>query len=113
MERRGAKADVSRVQMLPTYGKTYGARWISLGVTRRSLLLNMWLPSDGWLLLIWAGLCCLALVHEIIGRALFYVLVTPTTMPGAFFWNNKYFENHARKTGLANMPQVGVVPGCH
>jgi hypothetical protein len=55
----------------------------------------------------------LALAHEIVGRALFYVLVTPTTMPGAFFWNNKYFEAHARKTGLANMPQVGVVPDSH
>ena len=60
-----------------------------------------------------ATLFVLALAHEIVGRALFYVLVTPTTMPGAFFWNNKYFEAHARKTGLANMPQVGVVPDIH
>jgi hypothetical protein len=51
--------------------------------------------------------------HELIGRALFYVAVIPTTIPGAFFWGNKSFQEHARKTGLANMPQVGVAPGKH
>ena len=49
----------------------------------------------------------------LIGRALFYVLVIPTTMPGAFFWKNKGFEEHARDVGLADMPQVGVVPHLH
>jgi len=53
------------------------------------------------------------LAMTIISRALFYVLVIPTTMPGAFFWKNRAFEEHARKTGLANMPQVGVVPDTH
>jgi len=48
-----------------------------------------------------------------IGRALFYVLVIPTTMPGAFFWRNQGFEDHARETGLARMPQVGVLPDAH
>ena len=114
LERRGAEADVSRVQMLTTYGKTYIARWISFAVLfGTALLFTAWTPPDGWLLIAWATLFCLALAHEILGRALFYVLVTPTTMPGAFFWNNKYFEAHARKTGLANMPQVGVVPNAH
>jgi hypothetical protein len=49
----------------------------------------------------------------VIGRALFYVLVVPTTMPGGFFWKNKDFEQHARDIGLADMPQVGVVPLAH
>jgi len=53
------------------------------------------------------------LAMTIISRALFYVLVIPTTMPGAFFWKNRAFEEHARETGLANMPQVGVVPDAH
>jgi len=53
------------------------------------------------------------LVTAVVGRALFYVLVIPTTMPGAFFWKNKGFQEHARETGLANMPQVGVVPDAH
>ena len=42
------------------------------------------------------------LTSAIFGRALFYVLVIPTTMPGAFFWRNKGFEEHARETGLAD-----------
>lgn len=53
------------------------------------------------------------LSSAIIGRALFYVLVIPTTMPGAFFWRNKGFQEHARETGLAEMEQVGVLPDCH
>lgn len=44
-----------------------------------------------------------------ISRSLFFVLVIPTTMPGAFFWKNRDFVEHARETGLAEMPQVGVV----
>jgi hypothetical protein len=31
-------------------------------------------------------------------------------MPGAFFWRNKGFEEHARATGLAARAQVGVAP---
>jgi hypothetical protein len=34
-------------------------------------------------------------------------------MPGAFFWKNKGFEEHAQDIGLAEMPQVGVVPVLH
>lgn len=114
LRRRGAEADVSRVAMLTTYGKTYIARWLSLALLASSLLsLLFWTPSEGWLLAAWSMLTVLALAHEIIGRALFYVLVTPTTMPGAFFWNNKYFEQHARETGLAAFPQVGVVAKIH
>jgi len=52
-------------------------------------------------------------VTATIGRAMFYVLVVPTTMPGAFFWKNKGFEAHARDSGLAQMPQVGVVAETH
>jgi hypothetical protein len=48
------------------------------------------------------------LMSAIIGRALFYVLVIPTTMPGASFWKNKGFAGHAREVGLADMPQLGV-----
>jgi hypothetical protein len=48
------------------------------------------------------------LVMAAFGRSLFFVLVIPTTMPGAFFWKNKGFEEHARKTGLADAPQHGV-----
>jgi DMSO reductase iron-sulfur subunit len=114
LARRGAEADVSRVQMLTTYGKTWLARWASLGMlTVGALVAGLSPPGGGLALILWGTLSVLAVVHEIVGRALFYVLVTPTTMPGAFFWNNKYFEHHARKTGLAQMPQVGVAPEAH
>jgi hypothetical protein len=53
------------------------------------------------------------LFRKTAGRALFYALVIPTTMPGAFFWRNKGFEEHARESGLARMPQVGVLPDAH
>ncbi len=36
------------------------------------------------------------------------MLVIPTTMPGAFFWKNRGFVEHAREVGLADMPQLGV-----
>jgi len=52
-------------------------------------------------------------VSALIGRALFYVLVIPTTMPGGFFWKNKGFEEHARTTGLADRERVGVAPSSH
>ena len=58
---------------------------------------------------VFALLALTTLSAAILGRALFYVLVIPTTMPGAFFWRNKGFVEHARETGLADMPQVGVV----
>ncbi len=54
-----------------------------------------------------------ALVTAILGRALFYAVVIPTTMPGAFFWRNSGFVAHAREVGLADMPQLGVVRERH
>jgi len=63
--------------------------------------------------MVWIGLAVSILTMSIIGRSLFYVLVIPTTMPGAFFWKNKGFEEHARETGLADLPQCGVVSKSH
>ncbi|HEC07026.1 MAG TPA: aspartate carbamoyltransferase, partial [Thiolapillus brandeum] len=59
-------------------------------------------------LLFFGLLAVLSLGVAILGRAMFYVMVIPTTMPGAFFWKNKGFVEHARETGLADMPQLGV-----
>jgi len=60
-----------------------------------------------------AGFILSILVMSVVGRALFYVLVIPTTLPGAFFWRNRGFQQHARETGLARLPQAGVVPDMH
>jgi len=66
-----------------------------------------------WVLAGWVLLAISVLLTSAVGRALFYILVIPTTMPGAFFWKNKAFEQHARDIGLADMPQVGVAPDVH
>jgi hypothetical protein len=50
------------------------------------------------------------LAGELIGRALFYSVVTPTTMPGSLFLNNRGFEQLARDTGLAKDQMAGVFP---
>jgi DMSO reductase iron-sulfur subunit len=92
-----------------TYGYPY---WLRNGLLGLSLLLVPVIAVTGNPLL-FAPLALATVTASILGRALFYVLVIPTTMPGAFFWRNRGFEEHARTTGLAAMPQVGVVIGRH
>jgi hypothetical protein len=101
-----------------TFGKTFLLRnvLLALNVLLAVALLAAMLMQPGFgapTLLGWGVVGAIALVTSLIGRALFYVLVVPTTMPGAFFWKNKGFEEHARDVGLANMPQVGVAPLRH
>ena len=59
-------------------------------------------------ILAWSILAIFLLTSAVIKRSLFFALVIPTTMPGAFFWKNEGFQQHAKETGLAKMPQVGV-----
>ena len=61
----------------------------------------------------WLFAALVGLGTSTVSRALFYVVVVPTTMPGAFFWRNKGFEQHAREIGLAANPAVGVAPNGH
>ena len=111
---RGGEAAASHQEQRTRYGKTYLLRNIGIALGIALVALLGFARLDGG-----AGLLSLIVIAAIviataaIGRALFYVLVIPTTMPGAFFWRNKGFEEHARKTGLANMPQVGVLPHAH
>ncbi len=89
-----------------TYGYPY---WLRNGLLAISLVLAIGMAvtssssAIGFILL-----SVMVLTMAIIGRSLFYVLVIPTTMPGAFFWKNKGFIEHAREVGLADMPQLGV-----
>jgi DMSO reductase iron-sulfur subunit len=100
-----------------TFGKTYRLRNALLGFNLLLALAAATAAAAGLAgLVLWAALAVAALLlvaTSVIGRALFYVLVIPTTMPGAFFWKNKGFEEHARAVGLAHLPQVGVVPLRH
>jgi len=100
-----------------TFGKTYLLRnyLLGLNIVAACILLGLQfaqLVGDS-LLFAWLGLALLNCITALIGRALFYILVIPTTMPGAFFWKNKRFEEHARDTGLADNPATGVAPLAH
>jgi len=97
-----------------TFGKTYVLRNVLLASSALLMLAVATLPLITPLLLaLFIGAALISVLTSFVGRALFYVLVIPTTMPGAFFWRNKGFEEHARDIGLAHMPQVGVVPDAH
>lgn len=110
----GGEAAASHFEQLTKFGNTYILRNILLatgGVLALSLSATI---IDGTLAYALWLLTALAIaMTALISRALFYVLVIPTTMPGAFFWRNRGFQEHARETGLAEMPQVGVVPDTH
>ncbi len=114
LEHQGGEAAASHYRQRTTYGKTYIARNIGLALTLAATLLLAVSGLDGiagytgWVL---AGMLMTAVA--VVGRSLFYVLVIPTTMPGAFFWHNPGFQEHARETGLAEMAQVGVVTDKH
>ncbi|MBL4828218.1 MAG: dimethyl sulfoxide reductase anchor subunit, partial [Spongiibacteraceae bacterium] len=97
-----------------TFGYTYQLRnnMIALNFLLAGVVVAGVLPAVLHvlaLLVLAAGIMATALI----GRALFYVLVVPTTMPGAFFWRNKGFVEHARDIGMDHMPNSGVVPARH
>lgn len=97
-----------------TFGKTYYLRNALLAVNLiAAAALGISGLAGAWGLAAW-GIAALSIVAvALAGRALFYVLVVPTTMPGAFFWKNKAFEQHARDIGLAANPAVGVAVSDH
>lgn len=88
------------------YGNAYWLRNALLITT--GLLATVMLVSSSSSPALFGVLFLLAITFNVIGRALFYVVVIPTTMPGAFFWKNAGFVAHAREVGLADMQQLGV-----
>ncbi len=114
MQQQGGEGAASHYEQRTTFGKTWILRNIGLltGIIMVSVLglsgLDGWYAAWGWALA-----AVIVILTALIGRALFYVLVIPTTMPGAFFWRNRGFQEHAREAGLADMPQVGVLPDTH
>lgn len=93
------------------YGNAY---WLRNVILLAALLLSTYMLLAGMQSVIaFALLAVLALASNVISRALFYVVVIPTTMPGAFFWKNDGFVEHAREVGLADMPQMGVAYETH
>ncbi len=108
------EAAASHYEQMTTFGKTYMLRNVGIILSivfAGSLLFGQ---IDGlYAYLAWFAVGLLIVTNSVISRALFYVLVIPTTMPGAFFWRNKGFVEHARETGLAEMEQMGVLPDQH
>ena len=112
--KNGGEGAASHYVQRSTFGKTYLARNIGLFVSTLAVAGLAMSPLAGTFGLVgWLLTALIITVTAVIGRALFYVLVIPTTMPGAFFWRNQGFVDHARETGLANMPQAGVIPDIH
>jgi DMSO reductase anchor subunit len=109
MEGASHEGAASYYHQVTEYGKSYGLRngLLAFNLALAIVIAVMGLSGViGYL----AGLVLVIsmLVMAAFGRSLFFVLVIPTTMPGAFFWKNKGFVEHARATGLADAPQHGV-----
>ncbi len=114
MKRSHSEGAVSHYEQTTTYGKSYLLRNFLLAANIIAVaLVSIYGLSDVFGTLVGITLSLSIFISAILGRALFYVLVIPTTMPGAFFWRNKGFEEHARETGLADMPQTGVLADNH
>jgi len=114
LKHAGGEAIAAHVEQTSSFGKSYWARNIGMATSMLACVSLAGLASVNIVpVSAWFAVSVLMVVCAVVGRALFYVMVIPTTMPGAFFWKNKGFQEHARETGLASMPQVGVVPNLH
>ena len=114
LKRAGGEGMASHHEQSTKFGNTYFLRNTGIGSALLLLvLIGLLHPQGNAAVALWLASALLVVGTALIGRALFYALVIPTTMPGGFFWRNKGFEEHARATGLAEMPQVGVLPDCH
>ena len=105
MQASGNEGAASYYRQVTQYGNSYILRNVLLGL---SLLLATFIAINGFNLAIGLILMLFMLISCAFGRSLFFALVIPTTMPGAFFWKNEGFVDHARATGLADAPQHGV-----
>jgi DMSO reductase iron-sulfur subunit len=115
LKKNGGEGAASYHLLTSQYGNTYITRNIVLGISIVAVIVSssIELPEAWHGLILWSVLAGVILLMSLVSRALFYVMVIPTTMPGAFFWKNKGFEEHARETGLAKLPQVGVIQCSH
>jgi len=111
---KGREGAVSYYEQVTTFGKTYNLRNVLLMVNLLAVIALAFIDASSMLVLLaWSTLALSVISVAVVSRAMFYVMVVPTTMPGAFFWKNKGFEEHARESGLAKMPQVGVIADVH
>ena len=111
---QGGEGAAAHFDQTTKFGRTYMMRNLGLmsGIVLTLVMMVIDLNEYASLVLLLATVL-VVLITAVVGRALFYALVMPTTMPGAFFWRNEKFQQHARETGLAKMPQVGVIYETH
>ncbi len=111
---KGREGSVSYYEQVTTFGKTNILRY---GLLTANILISAALIFVAEVsvvsIAVWLILSLSMVIASIISRAMFYVMVVPTTMPGAFFWKNKGFEEHARETGLADAVQAGIISNAH
>jgi Na+/serine symporter len=114
MQQRGGEGAAAQMLQTTKFAYSYLMRNILLALTLLGMLGFVVLAPAGIMATsLWALMALATVIFAVVGRMLFYALVIPTTMPGAFFWRNPAFQQHARETGLAKMPQVGVVMDAH
>ncbi len=114
LKRRGGEGAASHVEQTTGFGYTYWTRNTLLGLAAVGAVALTLANTGGALgLALWLSVGAAIVAAAILGRMLFYALVIPTTLPGAFFWRNRAFEEHARETGLAVLPQTGVATHAH
>lgn len=105
----GGEGEAAFQVQFTTFGKTVFVRNVMLGIILSLLGLSLFVTMTTSVAVVhWFIQTGAIIVTALVSRALFYVCVIPTTMPGAFFWKNPGFQQHARQSGLANLPQVGV-----
>lgn len=110
----GGEGEAGHYLQRTDFGKVYSLRNGLLVMSAVGIAGLALLGIEGWMgVMLWSGLMLMVATAALLGRALFYAVVVPTTMPGAFFWKNAGFQQHARDTGLAEMPQVGVLADIH
>ncbi len=111
---KGREGAVSYYEQVTTFGKTYRLRNALLVINLLGVASLMFIDASSITVFItWGALALSVILVAVISRAMFYVMVVPTTMPGAFFWRNRGFEEHARETGLANAVQAGIIAEVH
>jgi len=109
LKQGSGEGQAAHYEQTTTFGKTYLLRNILLGLNLLLALIIAYTGLSGLMGILGGLLFVVSLIlMAYLGRIIFYALVIPTTMPGAFFWKNKGFIEHARESGLADMQQLGV-----
>src|SRR5690606_27638156 len=105
---------VSHYIQTTTFGKSYLLRNVLLGLNMILITTLALTAMDGWLgWTIWMASAFALLLTSLTGGALIKVLGLTTSRPGAFYRKIKGYVVHARETGHAGSPAVGVAMHRH